>query len=311
VYFAQIYIYNRELLSSGRTDQTTMFGQLMLKAGWCLETTVALDGQKKKIGVYDSNSNLHLGDVSRSQTFANAGEISWYFQPGDTLLVDADGSGSFENDVFRSEFCAFGPILYLGGKAYKVALAPDCKSLSVEPWSEVLAEVALQPRGDQIRAVTLAWQLLGEQWQLIRPAVADGKVMIPPGNYRLYECDLLGKGSPGDQIRGSGMQRVPQTPVSVVAGKTNTLNCGAPLAIKVTAAKVRVTSPELVAEAVGNAKDNSEYMLRINANVAGGGGEIYSTFQKGNNFRSQPPKPAFTIVQTGGKTVANGNLEFG
>ena len=313
VYFAQIYIYNREFLSSGATEQTTMFGQLMLKAGWYLEATVALGGQKKKVGVYDSNSNLHLGDVARSQTYTNtsAGEVSWYFQPGDTLLVDADGSGSFENDVFRSESCAFGPILYLGGKACKVALAPDCKSLSVELWSEALAEVALQPRGDQVQTVTLAWQQLGGQWQLMRPVVADGKVMIPPGNYRLYECNLVGKGAPGDQIRGSGMQRIPQTPVSVVAGKANTLNCGAPLAIKVTAAKVRGTSPELVAEAVGNAKDNSEYMLRINANVAGGGGEIYSTFQKGSNFRSQPPKPAFTIVQTGGKAVANGNLEFG
>ena len=31
-------------------------------------------------------------------------------------------------DVFQSESCPFGPILYLGGKACKVELAPDCKS---------------------------------------------------------------------------------------------------------------------------------------------------------------------------------------
>jgi hypothetical protein len=52
-------------------------------------------------------------------------------------------------------------------------------------------------------------------------------------------------------------------------------------------------------------------MLRISANVAGAGGEIYSTFQRGDGFRSQPPKPSFTIVQAGGKTVATGNLEYG
>ena len=60
--------------------------------------------------------------------------------------------------MFQSEACPFGPILYLGGKAYKVALAPDCKSLRVEPWTETLAEVALQPRGDQVHNVTLAWE---------------------------------------------------------------------------------------------------------------------------------------------------------
>ena len=34
VYFAQIYLFNRQLLTSGPTDRAIMFGQLMLKAGW-------------------------------------------------------------------------------------------------------------------------------------------------------------------------------------------------------------------------------------------------------------------------------------
>ena len=74
--------------------------------------------------------------------------------------------------------------------------------------------------------------------------------------------------------------------------------------------KVSGTGRGLLAEDAGDATDNSDYMLRINANVVGAGG-IYSTFQKGNSSRSLPPKPSFTIVQAGGKTVANGNLEFG
>jgi hypothetical protein len=98
--------------------------------------------------------------------------------------------------------------------------------------------------------------------------------------------------------------------VSIVAGKANTLDCGAPLDIKVTAARVSATSQIMLGQDTGNTKNDSEYMLRINANVAGAGGEIYSTFQKGDGFRFQPPKPTFTIVQAG-KTVANGNLEFG
>ena len=150
-------------------------GQLMLKAGWYLDTTVELNGVKQKVGVFDGDSNLRLGDLSQPQTFTSNGEKSWYFRPGDSLLVDTDGSGRFENNVFQSEVCPFGPILYLDGKAYKVALAPDCKSLRVEPWSEPLAEVTLQPHGDQVKNLTLAWEGPNGNWQLIRPAVVDGR----------------------------------------------------------------------------------------------------------------------------------------
>src|ERR1019366_7381919 len=136
VYFAQIYIFNRQLLTSVQADQNIMIGQLMLKAGWYLDTTVDLNGLKQKVGVYDGDSNLRLGDISRAQTVTNRAAASrsqpekyWYFRGGDTLLVDADGSGTFDNDLFQSESCPFGPILYLGAKAYKVALAPDWQSL--------------------------------------------------------------------------------------------------------------------------------------------------------------------------------------
>ena len=313
VYFAQVYTFNRELLTSGRPDQITpsIFGQVMLKAGWYLDTTVEINGLKQKVGVYDGDSNLRLGDVAQSQISTTRAEKYWYFRPGDNLLVDTDGSGSFENDVFESDSCPFGPILYLGPKAYKVALAPDYKSLRVEPWTEPLAEVALSHRGDLVRSLTLAWQPPGGQWQLIRPAVTNGKVMVPPGDYRLYACSLLGKGAPRDQVMVSGIQRVPQSPVSIVAGKANTLNCGAPLDIKVTAVKSRASARGLLAEDTGGGKASSDYVLRINANVAGAGGEIYSTYLKGDGFKSRPPKPAFTIVQAGGKTVANGSLEYG
>ena len=134
----------------------------MLKAGWYLDTTVTLDGLKQRVGVYRRRLQpAPRGRLRGRRSSPTAGRTSWYFPGGDSLLVDADGSGSFENDVFQSEACPFGPILYLGGKAYKVALAPDCKSLRVEPWTEALAEVALQPRGDQVRNVTLAWRAAG------------------------------------------------------------------------------------------------------------------------------------------------------
>jgi len=67
--------------------------------------------------------------------------------------------------------------------------------------------------GDQVRNVTLGWEQPSGQWQLIRPAVTDGKVMLPPGNYRLYACNLVGKGATRDQSWFPACKRVPQTPM--------------------------------------------------------------------------------------------------
>ena len=239
IYFAQTYINNlSSVLRSGQIAQDAYIGQLRLKAGWYVDTTVELKGLKQKVGVFDGDSNLRLGDVSKPQTYRNTGEDeNWYFGPGDFLLTDVDGSGAFENDLFDTESCPYGPILYFGATPYKVALAPDCRSLRVEPWTDPLAEVTLQPHGDQVCNVTLAWERPNKQWQLIRAGVADGKIKLPPGNYRLSTCVLLGKGAPRDQVMASGYQRVTRKPVNFATAKANTLRCGAPLEIKVTGEK--------------------------------------------------------------------------
>ena len=49
VYFAQIYIFDRQLLTAGRTDQNFMVGQLMLKAGW-------YSGCRRRLGRPEANS---------------------------------------------------------------------------------------------------------------------------------------------------------------------------------------------------------------------------------------------------------------
>jgi hypothetical protein len=315
VSFAHVYLYNRRQLGPQASRSVNIpLGSFLLKAAWYLDTTVELNGVKQRVGVYDGDGNMRLGDMAKAQINRSGGQDSnWYFKGGDTWLVDANGSGAFENDPFQTESCPFGSILYLGTKPYKAGLASDCKSLRVEPWTEALAEVALQPRGDQIRSLTVAWERPNGQWQLIRAGVADGKINVPPGNYRLYSCDLLGKGAPRDQVMASGSQRVPQKPFSFVAGKANTLRCGGPLEIKVTAS--RNTSPlallDLFSSDDSESTSKSSPVLRINANVSGAGGEVYSTYGKAESLRSRPPRPVFTIVDADGKELANGNLEFG
>ncbi len=318
VYYAQVYLYQPFVSyslsnpsSSARLAQNVTSGRLTLKAGWYLETTVTQDGVKRKVGVIDGDANLRLGDVSQPRTVSSRGEKTWYFRPGDSLLVDENGSGTFENDVFQSEVCPFGPILYLGAKAYKVTLAADGGTLRVGSWPQALAEVTLQPHGDQVHNLTLAWERSGEQWELIRPGVAGGKIQVPAGNYRLYACSLEGKSGRGGPVMVSGMHRAVQTPVTLAAGKANTLECGAPLDINVKATKASTTSRLLLGEDTSNRRSEPQPTMRISASVSGAGGEVYSTYYKGEGFKSRPPKPTFTVKDAAGKTVANGNLEYG
>ena len=314
-YFAQAYINDLSpFLRSGQNPENFYAGQLRLKAGWYVDTTVELKGLKQKVGVFDGDSNLRLGDVAKPQTYRSAGEEeNWYFGQGDSLLIDADASGAFERDQFDSECCPFSPLLYFGATPYKVALTPDGKSLQVEPWTEALAEVALQPHGEQACRVTLAWERQNQQWQLIRAGVEDGKIKVPPGNYRLYQCELLGKGAPRDRVMVAAYQRVPKKPFALAAGGANILRCGAPLELKVTAEK-RIPQPwELNSGGLRNPRlaSDSEFVLSINANVLGVDGEIYSEFAKGEKFKAEPPQPTFTVMDDSGKSVANGKLEFG
>ncbi len=315
IYFAQAYINNLNYaLSSGQNAQEAYIGQLRLKAGWYVDTTVTLNGLKQKVGVFDGDSNLRLGDMAQPQTYRNNGEDeNWYFGQADALLVDADGSGAFERDTFDTESCAYGSVLYFGATPYKAALAPDYKSLRVEPWAGALAEVALQPRGEQVSSVTLAWERPNQQWQLIRAGVADGRIRVPPGNYRLYSCVLLGKGAPRDQVMTAAYQRVPKTPFSFAAGKSSTMRCGGPLDIKVKAEKRKPEPWELNSGDLRNSPlaSDSEFVLSINATVRGVDGEIYSAFAKGEKFGDDAPQPTFTVADRSGKKVADGKLEFG
>lgn len=315
VYFAQTYINNLSpMLASGQVTEGAYMGQLQLKAGWYVDTTVELKGLRQKVGVFDGDSNLRLGDLSKPQTYRISGqEENWYFSQADALLVDANGSGTFERDTFESESCPYGPVLYFGATPYKVAMNPACTSLRVEPWTEPLAEVALEPHGEQVTGVTLAWERPNKQWQLIRAGVADGKLKVPPGNYRLYSCVLLGKGAPRDQVMASADQRVPKTHINFAAGKQNTLRCGAPLELKVTAQKRRPEPSDLSSGDLRNPPlvSDSEFVLSINANIQGVAGEVYSEYAKGEKFSAEPPQPTFTISDGSGKKVADGKLEFG
>jgi hypothetical protein len=240
------------------------------------------------------------------QVLTNRNDTSCYFRGGDSWLVG--DSGSSGAGMEQSEAQGFGPLLYLGGKPYKLALAPDCRSLRVDPWPEALAEVTLQPHGDQVQDLKLAWEQPGGRWQLMQPAVSGGKVKVASGNYCLQSCEIVGKGTGRDPIKLSATHRSSQAPVSVTAGSANTFNCGAPLTVKISATKSRTVSTGVLERL---SADTAAASLRISAVVVGAAGETYYNFQLGDRPTAKPPKPTFTITDSAGKVLANGNLEYG
>lgn len=309
VVFAQMYIYNRQLLAQ-ESERPAFIGQLRIKSGWYLETFVALEGVKQKVGLVDGDCNLRLGEPWPSSTYTNNDGVNRYFSPGDSFLVDADKSGRFENNPFGSEYAPVGPVLYFGPSPYKVALAPDLKSINVELWTGPLAELTLKPIGDQVQKLTLASTSAAGQWQLMEVEVVKGKARVPPGTYSLYGCQVEGRAAKLERIRASATKRVLKDTFTAEAGKSTALTCGAPMEIRVAASwqQSYVVSNGVYQVVPPNPTNR---VLRINASVIGSAGEGYHTYGIGKDFSKDPPKPVFTVKTREGKQLLTGNLEYG
>lgn len=319
IYFAQLYLYTRPT-AAGLSNRLLLLGQLRLKAGWYLATTVNIDGTARKVGIADGDCSFRLGEVGAPTIYQNGTVTNWFFQGGDCFVLDNDGSGEFSSSIGSPESAPFGPLLYLGAKPYKAALAADCKFLKLEPWTEPLAELAFQPHGEQVNGVQLAWESAPGQWQLLQPGVADGKAKVPPGSYRLYSCTLKATTHSGGSLILSGYKRSPKDTVKVGATGITRFDCGAPLRMEVTAARdtrssstVNAGARSLLGQIIGAfARKSMSVQQRIEASVTGAGGETYSSFILLDKKELRPlPKPVFTVRTADGKQVDSGKLEFG
>ncbi|MBI4023951.1 MAG: hypothetical protein HY360_03160 [Verrucomicrobia bacterium] len=319
IYFAQMFLFARPA-DAASNARNPYLGQLQFKAGWYLETSVDFDGVTRKVGVVDGNCSFRLGELDQPMTYPNGSSTNWYFQGGDCFLQDNGGSGKFTRSVTDSGSAPFGPMLYLGAKPYQAVLATDCKSLAVEPWTEPLAELALQPHGEQVSVIQAAWESVPGKWQLLQAGVENGNARVPPGNHRLYTCALKVKTTAGDTLFLSGYQRSPKDTTEAKVGAATPFKCGAPLEIKVTSvrdkrgiARATQESNSLLDQIASNfGASEPPLQQRIEASVIGAGGELYSSFSLETKGQlRQPAKPTFTVLTADGKQVASGEMEFG
>ncbi len=310
VFFAQVYMFMAAGISAAAMPNATV-AEILVRPGWYLEATVNVDGKEHKVGLVDGNCNFRIGDPERpvtSRTGVNGSETSWYFQGGDRFLMDWGRAGGMQSSVLEDQSRSFGPLLYLGAKPYKVAVAADSKSLSLAPWTEPLAELAMQPGGEHISSLELAWEKAPGDWVLLQPGVENGKAKVPPGNYRLYSLVLKGKTAAGDSLIMSGIKRAPEGTVKAVAGETTPLKCGAPLQINLSSVPTRAAGG-LLQGLFGQAGPAQT----IQASILGAGGETYSAPQlMGARGMGRPPTgPTYAVLTTEGKQVDSGNLEYG
>lgn len=312
VFYAQVYLFMAPGSISGTSLNSTV-GEVLPRPGWYLEAKVEVNGKQHKVDLVDANCNFHLGDPERPtkyQSGVNASESSWLFSGGDSILVDRDGSGGVASTLVQDQSSSFGPVFYLDAKPYKVTLSADFKTLSLDAWPGPLAELALQPHGEQVSSLDLAWEQAPGDWVLLHPGVEKGKAQVPPGNYRLYSVQMKAKTASGESLLLTGTKRVPEGGIKAVGGVTTPLQCGAPLQIVLTAQATRAASSGGI---LGSLFGQAGPAQIIQASIVGAGGESYSApylISEKGALRT-PPGPTFAVLTADGKQVDSGSLEYG
>jgi hypothetical protein len=313
LYSAEVFIYNPKFRTASGGDNPNV-GQIRLKTACYLEGKVEVNGEKYLVGLVDGNVNFKLGDPSKSQAYRTDNADNYYFMPGDYLLLDANKNGSFDNDQFDTESAPLAPVMYFGEQPCEVSLAPDYKTIKVEPFANPLAVLEIKPEDNRVRHLSLARETSPGNWEQLNAPVKDGKIKVLPGNYDVSACVVKGGDKPGENMTAMASKTVFRSPVAVEEGKTAAIQCGTPLEIQVTAEKQGAKAARLgglmgAAASLFTGYSGGQLVVNINMSVVGAGGEKYSSYSNGRD--PQLPKPAFAVMDESGKKVASGSLEYG
>jgi len=298
----RMILYAEVLSFGGLAESLGISGQMQIKPGCSLETTVDLDGVRQKIALVDANGNFRFGDKTEMGLLKmpDGEQLCMPQQMGDTILRDRNGSGKFESDGMNSEADPWSSVIYFGANPYTLTVTDDLAKVAVEPYSGPMGELAIQ-NGARIEAIMLARETSADKWEAVVLPGSSAKVKVPVGTYQLLGCQLAGKDGGAVTMAGGRNNRTKSTAFSVEAGKSATLKCGPPLQLQVQAER---RAPGLLAAIFAG----GSRAIDINLSVVGAGGEIYNLFRKGDG-EADPPK--FKILDEQGKEIASGDLEYG
>ncbi len=330
------YSFFLELLTYGSGD--VRYVSASLTAAVYRRGEITLDGKKWTVTLLDHNSNGRFDDLTSLHENIRGGEGQLYPNYGDVLLLEGERltpprprapAAAGESQQY------LGKINSLGGKLYELKVTPRGDELTVTPSTVPLGKVA-SPHAP------CSLELIGPQGYLSLNLEKDGAAKVPAGQWRLLSYTLTvenwqppaareenkktdeakkkggGKAAASakpslwkalqkaflgpiadvieplygpaatSQLSASGT--VVGRPITVEAGKTATLRFGPPYQ----------AAAKLVYVHEGKAK--------ISLAITGADGEVVSNlFVNGR----RPPKPKIKITGPDGKTVAEGDFEYG
>ncbi len=239
--------------------------------------------QAYRIAVIDSNFD---GRYSVADPTLGMGR-----QSGDMLGIDINGNGRFEYDSERGgEIQPLTPMVRLGEGYYKVNLTGDGSGVELvraEPKTGTLAI-----KGSNVELLVLGAS--GMQYLKGPKASWD----LPEGRYVCQSIDIVQTDEQKARwlLRATG-RTGPLQGFEIQAGRTRTVELGAPLTVK---ADVQQQSSGWIFKGTE---------VAIGFVIAGKGGEEYSPAAQKDGVRV--PAPKITIYDQEGKVLASGNFAYG
>ena len=277
------------------------------------EGEITLAGKKHRVVLIDFNSNGRFDDEPEINSIRTPDGKVWATQ-GDRLYVDPDLSASSRNpyDVSSSnDLFEVSRLIHLDGQFHDLTVSPTGDKLTLEP-SDIAVGYVSNPNQDFSAVV------YGEQGLVKIRSDESGKAPLPIGSWKLqaYTLDRTGMEKPkktesepsildllSEALGPTIAARAPRSTivlatatvkyeaVEVKEGQTCELPFGPPYR-----PTVDVQYPQ------------GTNLVSLGMSLIGSADEVCTEMQINGN---QPGKPKFTITTADGKTVAEGEFEYG
>jgi beta-lactamase regulating signal transducer with metallopeptidase domain len=315
---------------TGYVNASKDFGYtaIQIKAAVYREGDIILEGKKRHIVLIDFNSNGRFDDetkVIRIRRGMNRPEEA-YPQVGDMLLIDpASNNPGMDSpyDVTSSKIRHYvSKLVNLDGNFYNLKVSPVGDRLTLTP-SSVAVGAVTNPNA-QFRAV-----IYGDQGFLKINGTKDAPIAVPEGEWKLlsYAIDLTGvqepskpadkKASPEGKSLLDSLAKAAET---ILGGRVlpggRYRNTFVAAQASADSKAIKVGKGETVALPFGppykpvvtSFANGAGAQMEMELSLIGSAGEICSNMMVDGN---RPPKPHFTIKDSNGEVVQQGDFEYG
>jgi len=216
----------------------------------------------------------------------------------DWMLIDLNGNGKFDADFSGydlSELRILQPEVLIGGKLYVVTLDAGKPDVTLKPFTgpqgKLALDLAFAKSGVKYEFVGYAREAKG--MNMLSAAQADFPIAMRTGEVTLAMGMLM---LTDESDRTAMVQFSMEQPIAIEADKTTKLTVGDHKPFEAT---------------VGQIAQKLSVSQRLVSESGVIYGRIYGFAKDFDMLKSQPKGPAVKILDKAGKTLAEGNMEYG